>query len=155
MAILQAARAYILGLPEESAKSWGLNRAIFYAAAKRGFKGKAPLTAEFRAAVAKPEEEALDLYRLGDEMAFKEERSGRLYFTIGGQMQTEEEFHRQVESRFEGAFEEAWREALEIVRGFDRKTLLSQRDFYSRVYKPRRDELAARWARLVVKRVAS
>lgn len=39
MATLQAARAYILGLPLESALSWGLNRSIFYAAAKRGFKG--------------------------------------------------------------------------------------------------------------------
>ncbi|HUO43055.1 MAG TPA: hypothetical protein VMU35_08765 [Methylomirabilota bacterium] len=41
MAILQAARAKQLGLPINEAKSWGLNRAIFYAAAKRGFKGKA------------------------------------------------------------------------------------------------------------------
>ena len=40
MATLQAARAYVLGLPVASAKSFGLNRAIFYAAAKRGFKGK-------------------------------------------------------------------------------------------------------------------
>jgi len=39
MALLQAARAHVLGLPLESAYSWGLNKAIFYAAAKRGFKG--------------------------------------------------------------------------------------------------------------------
>jgi hypothetical protein len=39
MAVLQAARAYTLGLPLESAYSWGLTRAIFFAAAKRGFKG--------------------------------------------------------------------------------------------------------------------
>src|SRR5579875_2525433 len=39
MSILQAARAEALGLPHDSALSWGLNRAIFYAAAKRGFKG--------------------------------------------------------------------------------------------------------------------
>ena len=38
MAILQAARAMELGFSETRAKSWGLNRAIFYAAAKRGFK---------------------------------------------------------------------------------------------------------------------
>jgi len=37
MATLQAARAFLLGLPLESAKSWGLNRAIFYAEAKRVF----------------------------------------------------------------------------------------------------------------------
>ena len=39
MTLLQAARAHVLGLPLESAYSWGLNRAIFIAAAKRGFKG--------------------------------------------------------------------------------------------------------------------
>ena len=33
MAILQAARAQELGLRVEEAKSWGLNRALFYAAA--------------------------------------------------------------------------------------------------------------------------
>jgi hypothetical protein len=38
MAILQAARAKVLGYSLNEAKSFGLNRAIFYAAAKRGFK---------------------------------------------------------------------------------------------------------------------
>jgi hypothetical protein len=40
MATLQAARAKELGLSVTAAKSWGLNRAIYYAAAKRGFKEK-------------------------------------------------------------------------------------------------------------------
>ena len=39
MALLQAARATALGYPLDEAESFGLNRAIFYAAAKRGFKG--------------------------------------------------------------------------------------------------------------------
>ena len=38
MAMLQAARAESLGLPHDSALSWGLNRAIFFAAAKQGFR---------------------------------------------------------------------------------------------------------------------
>jgi hypothetical protein len=37
MALLQAARAKVLGYPLDEAQSFGLNRAIFYAAAKRGF----------------------------------------------------------------------------------------------------------------------
>src|SRR5579883_2904365 len=41
MALLQAARAQVLGYPLDEAKSFGLNRAIFYAAAKRGFRGGA------------------------------------------------------------------------------------------------------------------
>jgi hypothetical protein len=39
MALLQAARAKALGYTLDEAESFGLNRAIFYAAAKRGFKG--------------------------------------------------------------------------------------------------------------------
>jgi hypothetical protein len=40
MAILQACRAEVLGLDHDSALSWGPNRAIFYAAAKRGLRGR-------------------------------------------------------------------------------------------------------------------
>src|SRR3954470_13726542 len=45
-AILQAARGYQLGLDLDSAKSWGLNRAIFYRAAKNGYfkRGKKALS---------------------------------------------------------------------------------------------------------------
>ncbi|MGZ3622771.1 MAG: hypothetical protein ACXWPG_06675 [Ktedonobacteraceae bacterium] len=39
MALLQAARAKALGYPLDEAETFGLNRAIFYAVAKRGFKG--------------------------------------------------------------------------------------------------------------------
>src|SRR4051812_27586047 len=38
MALLQAARARKLGLKLDEAKSWGLTRAIFYAAARHGFR---------------------------------------------------------------------------------------------------------------------
>ena len=153
MATLQAARAHVMGLPVESALSWGLNRAIFYAAAKRGFKRTSPLSREFREARATPEAEAVDIYRLGDEMAFKEEREGRLYFTIGGAIQTEKDFKKQIESRFLGAFEDAWEEALKIVRQFDRETLFSGKGFFDLVYKPRRDDLALKWTELSQKKV--
>lgn len=148
MAVLQAARAYVLGLPMESALSWGLNRAIFIAAAKRGFKGISLTGRDFGEAKARPEEEAVDIYRLGDDMAYKEVREGKLYFAIGGRVQTEEDFRRQVESRFQGAFAQAWEEALKIVRAQDPITLKSGRAFYDLVYRPLRDELAARWTRL-------
>lgn len=154
MALLQAARAYVLGLPIESAKSWGLNRAIFYAAAKRGFKGTSALTEEFKTAKERAGvEEEIDVFKLGDEMAFKEERGGRVYFTIGGKIQTERDFQLQVESRFGPAFHQAWEEAIKIVSQYDRNVLLSQRRFYERVYKPKRDELTERWRRIVVEAV--
>jgi hypothetical protein len=154
MAILQAARAEALGLPRDSALSWGLNRAIFYAAAKRGFKGGSPASGRFRRKEKKSGEareatEDRDVFNLGDEMAFKEEKDGKLYFKFGGEVQTEKNFERQVSSRFAGdTFKEAWNEAKKIVAGYDRDTLLSQRRFFDSVYKPRRDILAKQWTEL-------
>jgi hypothetical protein len=151
MAVLQAARAFVLGLPEESAKSWGLNRAIFYAAAKRGFQGSSPLTEEFRAAKARVGEEAINLFKLGDEVALKEVRDGKLYFRIGGRIQTEADFARQIESKFGDLFGQVWEEAINIVKSYDRSVLLSQQGFYEKVYLPRRDALAKAWSELVLK----
>ena len=138
MALLQAARAYILGLPLESAYSWGLNRSIFIAAAKRGFKGGGgPATGGSG---------KKDSYSLGDDMAYKTAKDGALLFTIGGKVQTKEEFEKRVKSRFGRGFPAAWKEALAYVRSFDRDVLLSTDDFFRTVYKPVRDSLSDRWS---------
>jgi len=101
MATLQAARAYVLGLPLDLSMSWGLNRAIFYATAKRGFKEK--VVKERRKGLEeKPLLEEKDVYFLGDEMAYKAEDGGTTYFTIGGEMQKVKDFEKQIESRFKG-----------------------------------------------------
>jgi len=155
MATLQAARAYVLGLPLERAKSWGLNRAIFYAAAKRGFIGAKEKAHPKRGPdeiARRPTEERPDAYFLGDEMAYKVKEGRRTNFTIGGEAQTEGDFARQIESRFDKKYEDAWKEALDIIGQFDRETLLSQRAFYEQVYRPRRDELASKWTELAPKR---
>jgi hypothetical protein len=141
MAVLQAARAYALGLPLESAYSWGLNRAIFIAAAKRGFKGGSG--GEGRG--GKTSKDA-NVYHLGDDMAYKAEKAGVLLFTIGGEVQTKEAFEKRVKSRFGGAFDDAWKEALSYVKTFDRETLLSTEGFFKDVYRPRRDELSEEWS---------
>lgn len=142
MTVLQAARAYVLGLPLESAHSWGLNRAIFIAAAKRGFKGRGG----GGQAESKKGTKAADTFFLGDDMAFKTERNGVLLFTIGGEVQTEEAFNRQVKSRFGSKFTAAWKEALAYVKGFDKETLMSRDEFFRAVYRPVRDELSAKWS---------
>ncbi len=142
MALLQAARAYTLGLPLESARSWGLNRAIFIAAAKRGFKGGA---GGGGTGAGKGTSRGADTYFLGDDMAFKTTRGGVLMFTIGGEVQTGEAFERQVKARFGKKFPLAWREALAYVKGFDRPTLLSGEEFFRNVYRPVRDEWSERW----------
>lgn len=148
MATLQAARAFVLGLPLELSLSWGLNRAIFYAAAKRGFRRERALRRSRAAVLERPVLEEKDVFFLGDEMAYKTEAEGRTYFIVGDKPQTAEDFRRQIEARFLGRFDVAWREAVELVRSFDRETLLSQRRFYERVYRPRRDELSKKWTRL-------
>ena len=147
MAVLQAARASVLGLPLDSSLSWGLNRAIFYAAAKWGFKEK--VSGRPREHVLeKPVWEDKSSFFLGDEMAYKTEEKGKTYFTIGGKPQTVEDFKNQIEVRFKGKFDAAWKEAVELMKSFDRETLLSQHSFYEKVYHPRRDELAEKWTEL-------
>ena len=143
MALLQAARAYALGLPLESAYSWGLNRAIFIAAAKRGFKGGG--RGEGGAGRGARTSKGAAVYRLGDDMAYKTERKGVLLFTIGGEVQTKEAFERQVRARFGGTFPAAWKEALGYVEAFPKETLLSADGFFRDVYRPKRDALAANW----------
>ena len=74
--------------------------------------------------------------------------AGQTCFIIGDKPQAAEDFKRQIESRFGGRFEEAWKEALELVRSFDEGVLLSQRGFYEQVYRPRRDAFTKRWTKL-------
>jgi hypothetical protein len=147
MALLQAARAYTLGLPLESAYSWGLNRAIFIAAAKRGFKGKARGEGGGGGgAEGRKTSKGGAVYKLGDDMAFKTARKGVLLFTIGGEVQTKEAFEKQVKARFGDTFDAAWQESLGYVGAFDKKTLLSTDEFFRDVYRPVRDQLAEKWS---------
>ncbi len=155
MAILQAARAYILGMKITEAKSFGLNRAIFYAAAKRGFKVKARVRPRikshlrskgFSAKELKGIEKTYTMVNIGDEGAYCIEIKGRRLFVMGNEVQTPEDFKRQIEQRFGKNFKDAWKEALEICRQYDKAVLLSQRYFYETIYRPRRDELAKKWS---------
>ncbi|HYC11199.1 MAG TPA: hypothetical protein VEC02_00865 [Nitrososphaerales archaeon] len=145
MALLQAARARVLGLPLESSLSWGLNRAIFIAAAKKGFKGGSGGEGGAGRGGSIGTAKAAGVYYLGDDMAFKDEEGGVLCFTIGGKVQTKEDYDRQVKARFGRAYADAWREALAYVKTFDKETLLSAERFFGDVYRPKRDELADKW----------
>jgi hypothetical protein len=147
MAMLQAARARSLGLPKDSAYSWGLNRAIFYAAAKAGFRGGQGSGEESTEKPTPPP--SRETYRLGDDEAFRDPRVEPLTFVIGDEAQTAAAFDREVVARFgtKENFGRAWDEATRIMEGFDRATLESRRRFYEEVYKPRRDELSDSWTR--------
>jgi hypothetical protein len=154
MAILQAARASALGLPQDSAYSWGLNRAIFYAAAKRGFRGGGRLQAgkkdggEEKPHVTETQEE--DEFFLGDEKAYLDRESSKKnepVFEIGSEAQTAGDFEKQISSRFgsKANFDEAWKEALKLVKSHDEETLKSQHEFFEQVYRPKRDVLSKKW----------
>jgi hypothetical protein len=145
MATLQAARAVALGLSLDEGKSWGLNRAIFYAAAKRGFR-------QPRKGTGAPEEKrarapsAEAMYELGGEHAYLAHGSTHpLRFQIGDEEQTPEDFDREIVRRFPD-WEQAFGEAQELVAAADRQDLESQHRFFDHLYKPRRDELAKKWS---------
>lgn len=153
MAILQAARARRLGLERDASHSWGLNRAIFYAAAKSGFgRGGAGAPA---AGEPVPAEPSRVRFELGDDFAFRDPTRDDLLFRIGDQTQTPQDFERQIIERFgtRRRFEAAWREAEEIVAAADDATIRSSRGFYARVYRPRRDELKDQWTERVLQDV--
>ncbi len=146
MAILQAARATELGLSNTQAKSWGLNRAIFYAAAKKGFKKTPPRSREEIS--EKPVEKKKDRYFLGNEMAYATKKGKRTYFMIGGKMQTESDFEQQIARRFGPTFNDAWDESLKIIQEYPKEVLLSQNRFFQEIYRPRRDELSSKWSEM-------
>jgi hypothetical protein len=145
MAILQAERARRLGLPTESADSFGLNRAIFYAAAKAGFRsaGAERPTGEPKAPGREP-----TAYPVGDDVAYRDPNSETLLFAIGGETQTEEAFHQQVAHRFgdHATFERARKEAQALVEAAPEAAVRSAQEFFATVYRPHRDELAVRWS---------
>lgn len=145
MSLLQAARAYVLGLPLESAQSWGLNRATFIAAAKRGFKSGGGSEGREAGKGGGKNSKRSDVYFLGDDMAYKTERDGVMLFTFGGKVQTKEEFDKRVRVRFGSVYPQAWKEALALVKKFDKETLNSAEAFFHDVYKPVRDEWAEAW----------
>jgi len=142
MALLQAARYYAVTNDRGMAYSFGLNRAIFYAWAKRRGRVKPPPRRRIRVATpverVREEKTGRTLVYLGNEGAYI---SPNGWFTIGDEEQKPEDFEEKVAKRISMAvpFEEAWGFAVEYVQSFGEETLLDQRKFYEKVYKPIRD----------------
>jgi len=135
MGLLQAARYYVLKGDLELAKSFGLNRAIFYAWAKK--RGVTVRRAGRGLRSIQPSEREEIEERVGDEVAY---RSPRGYFMIGGQIQRPVDFDRMIAARFGRSFEKFWNAAIEYVKSFPESVLKSQREFYEKVYLPVRDQ---------------
>lgn len=144
MALLQAARYYLLHRDLEKAKSWGLNRAIFYAWAKHyGSRYRAySLTVEEllrRAERRRPGSRCPEGFVevLGECVQV----SPRGWFMIGGQEQTPADFDREVVARVRRVldWDMVWRKALEYVGLFPEWVLRGPQRFFKLVYEPVRD----------------
>ncbi len=138
MALLQAARYYILKGDIERAKSFGLNRAIFYAWAKyhRPKYGRSKFGRIKRKSSIQSKEIPYEM--VGDELAFK---SPDGWFMIGDQVQKPEDYDNQIKSKIDPIvpYDIAWETALEYLKKFPRKTLEKQGEFFKEVYEPVRD----------------
>ncbi len=144
MALLQAVRYYLLTGDLERAKSWGLNRAIFYAWAKYyGPSKQSLIKARVKKYSVRPREvdpSEVEWEEVGGEKA---QVSRRGWYVMGGIEQLPEDFDRYVTRKFEEAgisFKEAWEKALEYVKKFPRGVLANPQEFYKEVYEPVRDK---------------
>jgi DNA primase catalytic subunit len=140
MALLQAARYYIMTGDLERALSFGLNRAIFYAWLKYHYNpGRAKRPKGYSEEELKRIEKLAPVGPLKDKAPVSE--SG--WFEIGGQQQKPEDFMRQVARRFEESgisFELAWEKAISYVSKFPEHVLKDPNLFFKYVYEPVRDD---------------
>jgi len=143
MALLQAARYYLIKEKNiDKAKSFGLNRAIFYAWAKY-YKPRYGVSKRkiVRRAIYRElgiEEKGYNFLEVGNEKAPISENG---WFVIGGVEQKPEDFDKQVKEKIESfiSFEKAWEVAINYLKKFPRRVLEDQNEFYEKVYKPVRD----------------
>jgi hypothetical protein len=159
MALLQAARYYLLYGDLERAKSFGLNRAIFYAWAKHYGRGYVPrYTRRAQLEIAGVEglqlesattTESKRLVEATGEEAFV---SPRGFFVMGDKEQLPEDYDKNVAAKIEEVipYELAWEAALKYVSKFPRQVLEDPSKFFERVYEPVRDH----FIELVIKELA-
>ena len=134
MALLQAARYYVLTGDLDRAKSFGLNRAIFYAWAK--YYGRRVRRFMFyRAGSGGRGGRFVNV--LGDRV----EVDRRGYFRIGDRVQEPRDFDEQVVRKVSRvvSWDKVWRAALEYVKRFPEDVLRDPQKFYKFVYEPIRD----------------
>lgn len=158
MALLQATRYYLLKGDLAKAKSFGLNRAIFYAWAKYYGPAKRPALA------SRPKKiygsKTTGPIKMVEEIGEKTQIGPSGFFVMGGVEQRPEDFDRHVARKFEEAgipFQEAWKAALEYVSKFPRTVLKDPQLFYKEVYEPVRDRFVEKvlWRKSDEKKMSS
>lgn len=140
MGLLQAARYYLLKGDLEKAKSFGLNRAIFYAWAKyyRPVYKYSKKTFYKKMLGGILEEKGEKWEYVGNEKA---PLGPNGWFMIGDKEQTPEDFDKNIKEKIEQYidFNTAWNVALEYLKRFPKNVLEDQQEFYKKVYEPIRD----------------
>ncbi len=145
MALLQAARYYIVHGDLDKAKSFGLNRAIFYAWAK--YYGphtlhwkQTRLEDILRKRVVKQKKGKCP-NGMKEILGECVEVSPRGYYVIGGKEQSPKDFYESVEKKLSRLLDprQAWEATLEYVKKFPKWILEDQQKFYKIVYEPIRD----------------
>ncbi|MGC9210536.1 MAG: hypothetical protein ACP5FU_00040 [Nitrososphaeria archaeon] len=138
MGLMQAARYYLIKGDIKKAKSFGLNRAIFYAWAKRyGPVKKGGVQKRLGEETTK--EEVYGFEKVGNEEAPIDKGSG--LFMIGNKVQTPEDYDREIAMRINAfvPYDKAWERTLKYMSRFPKEYLEDQRLFFERVYRPVRD----------------
>ena len=145
MALLQAARHYIFHKDLDKAKSFGLNRAIFYAWAKYYGPHKWPIRLMRIEEALRRQARGVGSIKcpegyvevLGECITV----SPRGYYMIGDQEQLPIDYDRQVTKKLKPLLdpEKAWKAALEYVSNFPDYILRDPQKFYKYVYEPIRD----------------
>ncbi len=145
MALLQAARYYVIHKDHVKAKSFGLNRAIFYAWAKHyGPRRKLPSTTKIEEALRKlkaQKEKSKCPEGYVEVLGECIETSKSGYFMIGGVEQKPSDYDREVMRRIAKVIspKDAWEKAVEYVKQFPKEVLMDPQKFYRLVYEPVRD----------------
>lgn len=140
MGLLQAARYYLLTGNLDKAKSFGLNRAIFYAWAKHYGSGYIPRRA-YRAYQAGGETTVKPSISKAEPLRDEVPVSPRGYFVMGGQEQLPSDYDKNIAEKIDKVipYDLAWEAALKYVSKFPRHVLVDPQEFYERVYEPVRD----------------
>ena len=138
MGLLQAARYYVLTKDLEKAKSFGLNRAIFYAWAKHYGRGVRTQIKAKSLRRTLSEKAGGKLTKACGEEAFV---SPRGWFMMGDAEQLPHDYDRQIVRHISSVvpYEEAWKAALEYVSSFPKRILEDPQRFFKVVYEPVRD----------------
>jgi hypothetical protein len=141
MGLLQAARYYLLYNDINKAKSFGLNRAIFYAWAKY----YRPIYKRSKEKIFHPyfkekEDKAIELIKVGNEEALYNKKTG--YFHIGDKDQTPEDYDKEIKDKINIIvdYNIAWNFAIEYIKKFPKEVLLDQQEFYKKIYESIRDK---------------